>query len=314
MKLATVLSLAFLGAVTVGAWRPASAAEGITKDALEAIAKEVEASAANGIPDNPDGALENKLKAITYDEKSIPALASVLGENRKPPVDTYVATKLLGPLTMATPEVTKKAVPQVGAIASRCVRYLDFPKLSQSELNALKSPDPSSVSVERLLQLKAEAQKRQEAKIARERAVAEQNRQSYKLEMLLYKLQILAGKDQEVVSAIAAAEQKGHKTFSDILDLVREQVGRLGEPRAKVYYEGLKSLAGRVWLKKANYVDFGDVKLSSMDNSGYGNPELCAGQVIVTTLNQVSTAAKMPALKPPTKDQIDKANDKGKKK
>jgi hypothetical protein len=309
MRLRALLALAGLGAMVIltGA---SVRAEGISKDALEGLARDLDAAAASGIPDKPDVALDGKLKAVTYDEKSISALISVLGTGRKVPVDTYVATKLLGPLTTASADVIKKAFPAVESIARKYVRYLDFPKLSQAEIAALRLPDSSTISVERLVEMKAEAQKRQDAKVAREKGIKQQNEQSYKLDMLLYRLALLAGNDQDVIAAVAMTEQKGQETFSDILDLIRAEAGRLGETRAKVYYGGLGSIAQRVWLKKANYRDMGAVKLSTLDNSGYATKELKPAQVIVQTLNQIATAAKLSAANPPSDKDIDNATKK----
>jgi hypothetical protein len=312
MKTRLFLALICLATWAISSAAPVAAAEGIRKAELDALAKELEASATDWMAGkNPDGALENKIKAVTYDDGSISALVSVLSVSRKDPVDLYVATRLLGPLTMAKPDVVRKAMPSISPICRKLIRYLDFPKLTKQEVDALKLPD-ASLSVEKTVQAKAELQKRQEAKLAREQPIKLHNEQAYRLEKLFYRLLVLAADsaaDQELIDALFRAEQQGLHTFADIAEMVRAEVANLGEKRAKFYYEGLKRFCSdpRILYKKHRYKDLGKVNLNLQDTSGFDSKEESTGEFLVKVINQIATSAKMPALKVPTKEEIDKA-------
>jgi hypothetical protein len=322
MKRRWIMALACLGTLVgiilpMGAGQTASANG--NRAELKALADELVKAAADWMADKPaDSALENKIKAVTYDDDGARVMVSLLNEyaGKPDPVNLYVATKLLQPLTMAKTEVVRKAMPGAKEVCKRLIRYVDFPKLSKAEEDALKVPNDPKMSVDDVVKAKERVQKVQEQKIAKDRATKLHNEQAFRLEKMMYKLMILAGDeafDKEVLEAIFKAEREGTRLFFDLLGMVRSEASKMDEKRAKVYYDTLAKMSkmpvdGReMRMRKAKYKDLGTPRLNPTGESGYEAKDDYPGIAILTTLNQVATSAKQPSLTVPSQADVDKS-------
>ena len=241
----------------------------------------------------------HQLRNVWYDKGSIGPLKTVLEEERKSPNDIFVANRLLSPMINAKPAVIAEALGMIHPVSERLGRYKSVPVYTKEQLKALEVAEDAPKS-DRDLAAKRRAEKR-----AKELAVQKHNQQVRSLRAIVYRLMVrarTAGEDARLLKALANAEKKNDWMYADILEAIRSQARRMKQDRAKVIYETLRSFWNELRARadgKKRYVDQGSVKIVPLGQSHYAIHEDVAKNRTLTVINQVSSAARMPALRDP---------------
>lgn len=291
--------------------------EGIRAAALEELVKRIEEVAEIWRQDRPDADtepqavidLERRIKAVTYDEKSIEAFSKQLKTSRKDPVNLYVANKLIAPLLLAKTEVVRKALPTVRLFQARFRRYSPLPKHSARFLRSLQYPKGGQrKSQEHMLRIIARVDKAREAKLARERVILLHNRQVFRLETMTVKVMVLADdpeEDRKIIAMLTAAEKQGSWAYAEIVAILRAQAGKVSPQRAEFFYDALSLLGEKLHWERKSYTHPCDAALKANENSTFVKKAGYPGVRLLGTANQFAPAARQPALKTPTKKQVD---------
>ncbi len=288
-------------------------ADAVSKEEIQALAKQIETDADTWLAGKVvEVGPEGKLRSISYDAQTVDLLLAQLSAGRKDPVNLYVANLLISPLLMAKDEVVAKALPSLLAFRDKAGKYNEMPELSAAQLAALKETDGSATATSGpSTQPSSAASKLQEAKLAKERPLALHNQQLYLLEQNLAVL-LLYGNDkkfdQQLLDLLKEAIAQQSWTYTDILSALRQQAGKMGQERAKVFYDALVELGDEHRLDKKVFRKLGMVKLEPADNSVIPQVTEYTGQRLVDAANILASAARQPAHKVPTKAEIDKAN------
>ncbi|MCP4379102.1 MAG: hypothetical protein GY794_23385 [bacterium] len=269
-------------------------------DELREVAKAVEAEAEAWVSSTNTGKkVKHQLRNVWYDKGSIGPLKTVLEEERKSPNDIFVANRLLSPMINAKPEVIAEAMGMIHTITERLGQYKPLPTYNDEQLRGLQLADDAPKSRRDLVE------KRRAEKLEKETAVQKHNSQARALRAVVYRLMIRARTAEEdalLLKALVVSEKNSDWMYADILEAIRSEARRMKEPRAKVIYAALRSF----WndLREAGgaskeYVDQGSVKIIPEANSQFVTHKDVAKNRTLTVINQVSSAARMPALQDP---------------
>jgi hypothetical protein len=241
----------------------------------------------------------HQLRNVWYDKGSIGPLKTVLEEERKSPHDIFVANRLLSPMINAKPAVIAEAMVMVHALTERLGQYKPLPTYNEEQLKGLQLADDAPKSRRDIVA------KRRAEKLKKEIAVQKHNSQARALRAVVYRLMIrarTAEEDARLLNAMVVSEKNGDWMYADILEAIRSQAHKMKEPRAKVIYAALRSF----WndLRSAggaakDYVDQGSVKIVPEGNSQFVTHSDVAKNRTLVVINQVASAARMPALRDP---------------
>ncbi len=276
---------------------------------LERLVAELEVEAKrrmDGQPVNP--VIERKLKALAYDAASLKTLQRTLAKRDPDAVSVFMAYRLLRPLLNAKQEVIAKALPAAKALRNKFSCYKKPPTYTREQLARLKTPGGNPDSAEAMRQ-RAVVEKRREEKLARDRAAAFHNAQVAELDRVCMHLMILSGEtaaDRELHRLVTKSEEENHWLWYEVLDLLRRESKFISKERAEYWYDELKKWGLEVHLKKDRYLDRGEVKIDPDGNSRFERPVAYTGRQILTTANFVATTARKPAIKVPSRKQIDR--------
>jgi len=270
-------------------------------DQLEELVKGVEAQAAAWAHSKRQNLkVTHFLRTVWYDQGSISPLRTVLSVERPSPNDIFVATRILSPMLNAKPKVIAEALGMIHPIAERLAVYKDLPTYTEAQLEAMAPPSDSPKSVLDL------ASKRRAEKAKEELLVQKHNNQARALRLLVYRLMVRARsreEDQTLLKALVVSEKNRDWMYADILEAIRSQARKMSEARGKVIYGALRTFWNDLRAGEGSgaktYVDKGSVEIVKGDNSKYTTHTDIAKNRTLTVINQVATAAKMPALRDP---------------
>jgi hypothetical protein len=280
---------------------PALGQSAMRIDQLEELTKAVEAQArAWAYSKRPNAKVTHFLRAVWYDQGSIAPLKTVLSVDRPSPVNIFVATRLLSPLINAKPKVIAEALAMIHPIAEPLAVYKDLPTFTEAQLEAM-APDPGSPK-----SVLALAKKRRDEKKKEELLVQKHNNQARALRLLVYRLMVRARSREEdgiLLKALVVSEKNRDWMYADILEAIRSQARKMSEARGKVMYDALRAFWNDLRAGEGSgaktYVDKGSVELVTETNSKYTTHTDIAKNRTLAVINQIATAAKMPALKDP---------------
>ncbi len=281
-----------------------------TQQELEALAKELEAEAEAYFAGDPtESELTERLKALTYDEKSPLAIAAALRAPRKPPIGLYVANKLFHPLLLAKTEVIRKALPVLKQAHSRYGRYQPLPKYSELALRQYEYPafDPR-VDAEGLLKRISIVDERRRERQEKEDQVRLYNEQVCDLEKTLFRLMVLAdqpNEDRSLVLLMADLERKGQWNYADALAAITAQAAKMPQQRAASYYNPLLRLGSPLRYVKRKYRDYTSMKAEHGKNSTFTEQDDYPGVRLLSAVNALANQAKLPAVKAPTTKDVE---------
>ncbi|MDP7287165.1 MAG: hypothetical protein QGH94_04145 [Phycisphaerae bacterium] len=270
-------------------------------DELNELVKGVEAQAAAWARSKRENAkMSHNLRNIWYDQGSINPLRTVLEVERPSPNDLFVANRILAPMINAKPKVITEALGMIHTVSERLAVYKDLPTFTEAQLEAMAPPTDAPKSVMDL------ARKRRGEKKKEELAVQKHNQQARALRLLVYRLMVRARsreEDTRLLKALVVSEKNSDWMFADILEAIRSQARRMSEQRGKVLYGSLREFWNELRAGEGSgaktYVDQGSVEIVSGSNSKYTTHSDIAKKRTLTVINQVASAAKMPALKDP---------------
>jgi len=278
-------------------------------DEMEKLVKEIEAEAeAWATGRRPDVAMTHRLRAVWYDVESLIPLSKALDAKREPPRDLYVANRLFYPLLQARPHVISESISMVETAWRKMGKYKPYPSYSKAELKKFQLPEGGDKVAQ------SSAAKARGEKLKGEREIQRHNEQVHILQGTMFRLMVLAGNpdhDAKLSKALVQAEQQGSWIYADVLEAIRSQAKRMKRDRAKLFYEGLRKFWDDVRARKRDkktYVDYGAAELLPDKESHFVRHEDITKMRILTVINQVAPAARMPALrdpKPPRKPRKD---------
>jgi len=311
----------FLAASCLTTVRPIGAAE-ITKERLDEIVKELEASAQRWLKgEEIDNALEGSLKGISFDKDSVVHLNSVLRASRRDTAHLYAASRLLGRLTAAKPEVVRRALPNVKALHNRAKNaYRSIPRLSRAQAEALVLPDSCrGLTTDAIMVRMSVLESRRDQKAAREETTVKHNRIVGNIERSAYRLMFLADDSKEdaaLVKAVFLQEHKGSAMFLTILDELTRNIQKMSPERARKLCSLFRSHLARLAMQNRRaYANPAKVNVSRSGTSSYDQQNEYAGIRVLTAYNRIVRAAKSKQLKPvkvPTNQQIEEYHKKRK--
>ena len=311
MRTTWVIGAAFLLAFVVAPGL-AAGAEGIGKEELDKLAKEVEASAELWFEGKPETAeLDQKLKGVTYDAESVPPLQAQLLLRRKDPIDLYVANKLLRPMLMAKPEVIKLILPAVMPIQARAT-VRPFQKFDPAKVQRRKMPDyGKQVPSEKVFADLIEMEKGRYVKSTQDSLTAGHNTQATMLAVTTAKLLIYASTpeyDGRVVRLLGTQEKSGSTSFLEMLEALRNESDKMDEKRAAEFYDDLRRLAYSLNKTVRSYTDYTKPVIKDEADSHYPQAphakDLCPAILVTEAANVFAPKANLPALKVPTRQDI----------
>jgi len=243
-----------------------------------------------------------RLKEFWFTPASVSLFAQAVRTLDPNTVGLYVINKLVRRLADANTATVKAALPAVKDVNGRVRKtYLSFPKLSDRAVKALQKPTSNSRVAREAL-----ARRRQE-KLQRERPIAKHNQMVYVLDKYTCALMLLArdpAEDQQVAERLVLAEKTGSAMWLTILDLLGAEARYMildeGRKRAEVIYKVLRPHGIELKMeKRKGYVNRGKATLREDDRSSFETVSVYPGIRLLSTLNRLATASKLPALKVP---------------
>jgi len=282
------------GAVPASAGAPSFSRDQI--DALVARLRESGGQWMAGLPVDPP--VERDLKATTFDEASAPVLAAALRAIRlRDPNGLYAADRLVRQVLMAKVGVVRGVLPAIKGIRESVKD--DYQPFARYTGGQAAGTQPAGG-------------KRPLTKLQRDQRVARHNELVGGLETRCFQAMLRAGDatdDELLVEWMGQAEHRGSGVFLDILSAISAGCARMDKDRAARLYDVLKRAGGKLRYQPARqYVHPARCKLAADAQSTFETTTAFAGVEIIAALNRVATAAKMPAIRPPTKKEIDGAN------
>jgi len=305
-------ALLIAAGVCLPALRPLRAATPIRKENLDEMVTKLEANADLWLQDKPVSAtVERQMRDLVFDKDSVRPLSTLLRSIKKDDKGLYVIGRLLRYLSFAKTDVVQAALSSVKSVHSSVRRtYRPFPKFSKAQEKALSLRDYSPrLRTPAIMKEMATVQKRREAKLAGEKLIAKHNELVYNIEKTCYQLMLLAKDQREdkfLVNTLLLAERRKSSFFVSILDQIAADARKMDRDRAQGFYNALKPHGVRLKMERErSYQHFGKASLSSDRASSFGTVRALPGAHILKTMNRLATPAKLPALKVPTKKEID---------
>ncbi len=300
----------FLAALLIASDARAGA---VRKDGLEALVKLLEADAEAWVKEEPlTDEAGKKLKAVAYDSESLPALkAALAGTYSKQLVQMYVASKLLEPMLRAKTEVVRQAMPTVRQVHARAGRYKKFRRHSKSALRKYKIPKfKKGVSAQARMNQMAKVLRRRESKRLKELAILQHNHLVHEVEKLHCQLMATANQrqyDELLVRKLIQCEDRKDWFFAEVSDIIARRVAKMDKQRAKFFYDKLDGPARKLRYAKKTYIDRGKAIIRPAANSGFRQVKLqMTGRRLLGLLNALAKRAGMPAVKVPSRSDVDK--------
>ena len=242
----------------------------------------------------------HRLHEVWYDQGSLASLRTALETPRQAPADIFVANRLLAPMINAKPKVIAEAMGMIHTISERIAVYKELPVYTDAELKAMAPEVDAPASV------KKEASKQRAEKRKQELEVQKHNLQARELRAKVFRLMVLARNREEdalLLKALVVSEKNADWMYADILEAIRSQAKKMSQARGKVLYAGLRifwdDLRKIGGSGKKNYVDKGSVLIYKETNSKFTTHPDVAKTRTLAVINQVASAARMPALKDP---------------
>jgi hypothetical protein len=293
---------------------PIGAAE-ITKERLDEIVKELEASAERWLKgEEIDKALEGSLKSVSFDKDSVTHLNGVLRASRRDTAHLYAASRLLGRLTAAKPEVVRRALPNVKSLHNRAKSaYRSIPRLSRAQAEALVLPDSCrGLTTDAIMARMSVLESRRDQKTAREEPIVKHNRIVGDIEKSAYRLLVLADdpkEDAALVKAVFLEEHRGNAIFLTILDELTRNIQKMSPERARKLCPLFRPHLARIAMQNRRpYANRAKVEVSRSGTSSYERKDDYAGIRVLTAYNRIVRAARSKQLKPvkvPTRQEIE---------
>lgn len=306
-------------ATAVLAGSPPLATGAITKEALDALTKDLEANGALWLKDEPvNPAVERQLKEAAFDRSSAEVVSAALRAIRKDGAGLYVTVRLLGRLAFCDTETIQAVLPAVTSV-HRGLRnaYKPLPQFAKADLVGLAMPDAGAAGgTDAILKTIAAIEKKREVKVEREKPIAKHNEMVFEIETKSYLLMMLANdpkQDKQIMDDWLAAEKRETVHFLMILELVGAQAAKMDQERAKTWYNWLKPHAIRLRMENRKaYTHPGRAILRRDDNSRFDQVQKFPGVEVLNTMNKLATAAKLSALNVPKDKEIEEFHKKKK--
>jgi hypothetical protein len=251
-----------------------------------------------------DPAIQRDLKAVTFDEGSVPVLLGAVRAIRlQKDGELYAAERLMRQVLMAKTEVVRGMLPAIKGIHAQ-VRT-DYRRFEPYTGGARAAPPASAPC--------AEGRKRPLTRLDRDGIVAKHNELAHALEIKTFQAMLRAGDthdDEQLAEWMLQEEKRGSGVFLDILAAISTAAAaKMDQDRAKRLYDVLNRAGERLRLQAARqYVHPARCKIEENAQSTFETKTANAGVEIVAALNRVATAAKQPAIRAPTKRELDEAN------
>jgi hypothetical protein len=298
-RLACILLLAALAAAPTAGQSRKQASVPTTVEEFDRLVEglAVEADAFASSKDDKGPQPSPTVATVRYSEQSVTDLGAALkAAHGQPPSNLFVLYQLTLPLLSAGDETLRKVRPELTSLLQQHCRYKPMPTLTASQAADLKSGEGAN------LQAKARADKARREKESAERAVVKCNRAVAALEANLKMLLIMTGEDEAdepLLARLAKEEADRLVTYKGTLDAIKDEVVRMSQERAKLYYDRLRALAEKVGVRRRGYRDPATPEYNPAGNSAF-KAEACTFAVdVLKVVNLLATAAKEPAVNIP---------------
>ncbi|MBS3734670.1 MAG: hypothetical protein KGY99_07065 [Phycisphaerae bacterium] len=257
-----------------------------------------------------DPSVATDLEQVVYDADSVPALQRHLTANRMPPVNLYVADKLLEPLLRAKAEVIAAVMPRLQGLLRAC-RTRPFPKHDEAYYERLKLPDEGETSDERMMARITHIEQRRRQKLDTDWKIARHNAASARLIRTIGKLMLYADEtryDRQFVDLLRQQQHHERQSFFALLEALKAEIPELPKERAQVYYDAIKPLAMELRYVRMQYKDYTEPYVNVTGPSTYtrGHRQEHPGIRLLETLNILAPKAGRPALNVPTEEEVKK--------
>jgi len=285
---------------------PDTEPSGATREQLDRMVTQLRANAEQWVNDQEiETATEVELKGVWLNRESVGHLAAVIKSIDPNTTGLYVINRLLRRLSFAKSPTIRAALPTIKDLNSRVRKtYKSFPELSDRQVKALKRPTSSS-----RVAREAFEQRRRE-KMANDRAIAKHNQMVYVLEKYTYRLMLLArspSEDKTLAEQLVLAEKSRSAIWLTILDGMADEARWMTPQRGETIYKVLRPPAIELKMeRRKGYVHRGKSKLREDDRSTCEMVRDYPGIRMLSTLNRIATAARMPALKVPKAKDVEK--------
>lgn len=309
-----VRAAACLAALLAGAFASlASAAEPtLSREQIEGLITRLQANGQQWFADEPvDPAVDRDLKAVVFDEPSAPLVAAAIRaiKLQQDPA-LYAADRLLRQVLMAKTEVVLAVLPAVKGVHAQVKNdYRKFEHYSGGKTAAPALPASAPAG---------EPRKRPLTHLDRDQLVARHNELVHALELKAFQAMMRAGDsrdDDQLVEWMLQEEKRGSLIYEDILGVISTAATKMQQKRAEHLYDVLNRAGDHLRLQPAReYVHPARCKVEASAQSTFETKTANAGVEITTALNRVATAAKRPAIRVPTKKELDEANNPKKRK
>ncbi len=292
--------------------------KGPGKDDLEKIAQRLEKTAdARFQGDDPNDSYETILKGVVYTQDTANFLPGVLSARRPINTGAAVTNQLLQPLLDADETVIRRLMPTALALQRRYVRYVQPPKYRDSQLRSLVFPDNlEKLRPAQALQVIERVQKLRQRKLQRDQEVAFRNRAASNLQKTVFRLMVRARDsqyDRQLLAQLKAAERANKYAFMHILNVLRDEADNMPKPKAKWWFDEIKSYGDDRKYEQDELIQPGDVKLRAAENSSIDKTKVLIGYELYKTADKLAKAAGVGNFKHPDKKEIEKVIKKRKK-
>jgi hypothetical protein len=301
----TLLLLACAGALPAD--EPAGPAAATPADLIKKTEANAEAFAEG---EQLDADAEAAIKAIRYDETSLPALTEALGQSRPIEQRLYLGIHLLPGLLRSDPAICQRAATTVRAFRQRLGRHRPLPTYSKRRLDVLTMSESGRTTPENLLEQIEEMERLRDKKLRLDRAVADHNRMLSEVELLVCRVLLRAGQpgtDADAAALAVAAERDRLTTFADILEAIRAAAADMAPERAAKLLPAIARTGEALRMAKKEYVDPAEAKLSLTNNSTFDVREVCPGVHFLQTANALARRAGTSAHDVPGTKEVDAA-------
>jgi len=295
-----------LAAGLVAAAAGAGQTAGVTQNELDEVIHLLWADGVRWADDQPvEPAAEVRLKEVWFTPESVPLLNVAIRAIDPNTIGLYVIDRLAQRVSFAETATIRAALPVYKDLNSRMRKtYQSFPSLSDEQVKALQKPTSSSRAAREALE------KRRQEKLRMEKAIAKYNQMVYVLEKYTYRLMLLAKdptQDQALAEDLVYSEQNHSAIWLTILEGMADEARLMSQERGETIYKVLRPHGLKLKMdKQQSYVLRGRSKLREDDRSSHEVVTVYPGIKMLSTLNRIATAAKMPALKVPKPKDVEK--------
>jgi hypothetical protein len=300
------VSASLILALSVGAL---AAPDGTPPSQLRVLATELRKYAAKwesgDLAEEQEAEITAMLEVVRYDTSSIATLREQMNKARTP-TDLFVTNRLLIPLLRAPATVIRAGLGDVQKAHRRLGRYQTPGRIPDPKLPEFRG----TVSADVMMNSIAGSQRGTERKIAAENAMVRTNIEVRLLGRNLAGLMVLAeDKEQDLalIRELRRLEQSGAQAYADIIEVIQDAAPRMGQERARVFYDALVELGTELRLKRARYQCPSVMIIRVMGSSTVVESDDRPGIRLLTTANALATFAGRPTVEVPDRREVDEA-------